>query len=67
MVEAKPTEEGHENEEEVSGDDVYFDPIITLPLIEVSTNEEDEMEMIKLFVSLSSTTFLCPGESKCVS
>lgn len=28
--------------------DVHFDPIVSLPLIEVSNNEEDETEMLKL-------------------
>ena len=27
---------------------VHFEPVIQLPIVEVSTNEEEEMEMIKL-------------------
>ena len=36
--------ENPENEE--STDEIHFDPI--LPLIDISTNEEDETELIKL-------------------
>lgn len=39
-----------ENDEDSA--DVHFDPIISLPLIEVSNNEEDEVEMIKLRAKL---------------
>lgn len=42
-------EQHPENEEEV---DPQFEPIITLPLIEVSSNEEEEVEMIKLRAKL---------------
>jgi Ran-binding protein 1 len=37
-----------ENDEENTENDVHFEPIISLPLIEVSNNEEDETEMLKL-------------------
>lgn len=43
--------ETHENEEE-SADEVHFEPIISLPLVEVSNNEEDEVEMIKMRAKL---------------
>ncbi|XP_048506754.1 ran-specific GTPase-activating protein-like [Athalia rosae] len=42
----------HENEEENVENDVHFDPIISLPIIEVSNNEEDETELIKLRAKL---------------
>ncbi|KAK0167289.1 hypothetical protein PV327_004707 [Microctonus hyperodae] len=38
-----------ENEEEV---DLQFEPIVNLPLIEVSNNEEEEVEMLKLRAKL---------------
>ncbi|XP_043284810.1 ran-specific GTPase-activating protein-like [Venturia canescens] len=64
-AEVQPAGEGHENDEEVTGDDVYFDPIITLPLIEVSNNEEDEIEMIKLRAKLYRYDASCsPAEWK---
>lgn len=40
--------EPHDNDEENTENDVHFEPIISLPLIEVSNNEEDETEMLKL-------------------
>lgn len=40
--------ESQDNDEESTENDVHFEPIITLPLIEVSNNEEDETEMLKL-------------------
>lgn len=40
-----------ENEDE-SIENIHFEPIISLPLIEVSNNEEDEMEMLKLRAKL---------------
>ncbi|XP_011874787.1 PREDICTED: ran-specific GTPase-activating protein-like [Vollenhovia emeryi] len=45
--------ESQENDEENNTEnDVHFDPIISLPLIEVSNNEEDETEMLKLRAKL---------------
>lgn len=44
--------EPHETDEEAVEDDLHFEPIVTLPLIEVSNNEEDEVEMIKLRAKL---------------
>lgn len=44
--------EPHDNEEDNVEDDVHFEPIISLPLIEVSNNEEDEVEMIKMRAKL---------------
>ncbi|XP_008547623.1 ran-specific GTPase-activating protein [Microplitis demolitor] len=41
--------EHQEHEEEI---DPHFEPIISLPLIEVSSNEEDEVEMLKLRAKL---------------
>lgn len=41
----KTNGEAPENEEEI---DPQFEPIVSLPLIEVSNNEEDEVEMLKL-------------------
>lgn len=41
-----------ENDEETNEVDVHFEPIISLPLIEVSNNEEDEVEMIKMRAKL---------------
>jgi len=40
--------EPQDNDEENTENDVHFEPIISLPLIEVSNNEEDESEMLKL-------------------
>lgn len=40
--------ETQENDEDTNEVDVHFEPIISLPLIEVSNNEEDEVEMIKM-------------------
>lgn len=40
--------EPHETDEEAAEDDLHFEPIVSLPLIEVSNNEEEEVEMIKL-------------------
>lgn len=40
--------ESQDNDEETTENDVHFEPIVTLPLIEVSNNEEDETEMLKL-------------------
>lgn len=40
--------EVQDNDDVNTENDVHFEPIITLPLIEVSNNEEDEVEMIKL-------------------
>ncbi|XP_046415356.1 ran-specific GTPase-activating protein [Neodiprion pinetum] len=42
----------HDNEEENVENDVHFEPIISLPIIEVSNNEEDEVELIKLRAKL---------------
>lgn len=44
--------EPHETDEEPGEDDLHFEPIVSLPLIEVSNNEEDEVEMIKLRAKL---------------
>ena len=44
--------ESQENEEDTNENDIHFEPIITLPLIEVSNNEEDEVEMIKMRAKL---------------
>ncbi|XP_015592959.1 ran-specific GTPase-activating protein [Cephus cinctus] len=44
--------EPREHEEEATEEDVHFEPIITLPLIEVSNNEEEEVELIKLRAKL---------------
>ncbi|XP_017796439.1 PREDICTED: ran-specific GTPase-activating protein-like [Habropoda laboriosa] len=44
--------ETEDNEEDSNDADVHFEPIISLPLIEVSNNEEDEVEMIKLRAKL---------------
>ncbi|CAD6237189.1 GSCOCG00002185001-RA-CDS [Cotesia congregata] len=41
--------EHQEQEEEI---DPHFEPIISLPLIDVSSNEEDEVEMLKLRAKL---------------
>ncbi|KAG7199998.1 hypothetical protein KM043_014422 [Ampulex compressa] len=55
----------HENEEEATEHDVHFEPIISLPLIEVSNNEEDEVEMIKLRAKLYRyDTSISPAEWK---
>ncbi|XP_012272985.1 ran-specific GTPase-activating protein [Orussus abietinus] len=42
----------NENEDDTPEDEFHFDPIISLPLIDVSSNEEDEEEMIKLRAKL---------------
>ncbi|XP_017879360.1 ran-specific GTPase-activating protein-like [Ceratina calcarata] len=44
--------ETQENEEDANEVELHFEPIVSLPLIEVSTNEEDEVEMIKLRAKL---------------
>ncbi|XP_078048724.1 ran-specific GTPase-activating protein [Augochlora pura] len=44
--------ETQDNEEDGNDNDIDFDPIITLPLIEVSNNEEDEVELIKMRAKL---------------
>ncbi|EFN86648.1 ran-specific GTPase-activating protein isoform X1 [Harpegnathos saltator] len=44
--------EPQDNDEENTENDVHFEPIISLPLIEVSNNEEDEIEMLKLRAKL---------------
>jgi len=45
--------ESQDNDEEIiTENDVHFEPIISLPLIEVSNNEEDETEMLKLRAKL---------------
>ncbi|XP_051166395.1 ran-specific GTPase-activating protein-like [Leptopilina boulardi] len=44
--------EPHETDDEPGEDDLHFEPIVSLPLIEVSNNEEDEVEMIKLRAKL---------------
>ncbi|CAL1685642.1 unnamed protein product [Lasius platythorax] len=44
--------ESQDNDEETTENDVHFEPIVTLPLIEVSNNEEDETEMLKLRAKL---------------
>ncbi|XP_012061739.1 PREDICTED: ran-specific GTPase-activating protein-like [Atta cephalotes] len=44
--------EPQDNDEENIENDVHFEPIISLPLIEVSNNEEDEIEMLKLRAKL---------------
>lgn len=44
--------ESQDNDEENTENDVHFEPIVTLPLIEVSNNEEDETEMLKLRAKL---------------
>lgn len=49
--------EPHETDEEPGEDDLHFEPIVSLPLIEVSNNEEDEVEMIKLYLHLISVVF----------
>ncbi|KAH0951395.1 hypothetical protein HN011_008108 [Eciton burchellii] len=41
----------NDNEENIESD-AHFEPIISLPLIEVSNNEEDEIEMLKLRAKL---------------
>lgn len=40
------------NEEESSENDAHFKPVISLPVIKVSNNEEDEAEMVKLRAKL---------------
>ncbi|KOX69702.1 Ran-specific GTPase-activating protein [Melipona quadrifasciata] len=44
--------ETQDNDEDTNEVDVHFEPIISLPLIEVSNNEEDEVEMIKMRAKL---------------
>ncbi|XP_072754981.1 ran-specific GTPase-activating protein [Anoplolepis gracilipes] len=44
--------ESQDNDEENTETDVHFEPIVSLPLIEVSNNEEDEIEMLKLRAKL---------------
>lgn len=44
--------ETQENEEDTNEVDLHFEPIVSLPLIEVFTNEEEEEEMIKLRAKL---------------
>lgn len=44
--------ETQDNDEENVENDVHFEPIVSLPLIEVSSNEEDETEMLKLRAKL---------------
>ncbi|KAL2715240.1 ran-specific GTPase-activating protein-like isoform X1 [Vespula squamosa] len=44
--------EVQDNDDVNTENDVHFEPIISLPLIEVSNNEEDEVEMIKLRAKL---------------
>lgn len=40
--------ESQDNDEENIENDVHFEPIISLPLIEVSNNEENEIEILKM-------------------
>ncbi|XP_076394564.1 ran-specific GTPase-activating protein isoform X2 [Megachile rotundata] len=44
--------ETQNNEEDNNEEEVHFEPIVSLPLIEVSNNEEDEVEMIKMRAKL---------------
>ncbi|XP_076619220.1 ran-specific GTPase-activating protein isoform X1 [Colletes latitarsis] len=44
--------ETQDNEEDTNENDIHFEPIISLPLIEVSNNEEDEVEMIRMRAKL---------------
>ncbi|XP_076177331.1 ran-specific GTPase-activating protein [Ptiloglossa arizonensis] len=44
--------ETQDNEEDTNENDIHFEPIISLPLIEVSNNEEDEIEMIRMRAKL---------------
>lgn len=44
--------EVQDNDDENVENDVHFEPIVSLPLIEVSNNEEDETEMLKLRAKL---------------
>nr|XP_034171090.1 ran-specific GTPase-activating protein-like [Osmia lignaria] len=44
--------ETQNNEEDNNEEELQFEPIVSLPLIEVSTNEEDEVEMIKMRAKL---------------
>ncbi|XP_076237574.1 ran-specific GTPase-activating protein [Calliopsis andreniformis] len=57
--------EVQDNEEDSNENEIHFEPIVSLPLIEVSNNEEDEVEMIKMRAKLyrydSSSN---PGEWK---
>ncbi|XP_012539921.1 ran-specific GTPase-activating protein [Monomorium pharaonis] len=51
-VKSANCEPPQDNDEENTENDVHFEPIISLPLIEVSNNEEDETEMLKLRAKL---------------
>ncbi|XP_015123063.1 ran-specific GTPase-activating protein [Diachasma alloeum] len=52
MLQANGEKTNGQREEETEEVDVHFEPIVSLPLIDVSSNEEDEIEMIKLRAKL---------------
>jgi len=57
QTDVKEKVEATENGEEADGEtetdhDPHYDPIISLPEVQVSTNEEDEIELIKLRAKL---------------
>ncbi|XP_011297689.1 ran-specific GTPase-activating protein-like [Fopius arisanus] len=52
MLQANGEKTNGQREEEAEEVDVHFEPIVSLPLIDVSSNEEDEVEMIKLRAKL---------------
>lgn len=45
----RAADEGNESDDEIEPD-VHFEPIVNLPLVDVSNNEEGEEELIKLWV-----------------